>query len=213
MLYFKGWKAIQAYRMAHVLWQLDRKDLALVIQARCTEVFGIDLHPAADIGCGLMIDHGTGVVIGETARIGNNCTLMHGVTLGGTGKSTAFDRHPKLGNNVFLGAMVTVLGNILIEDGVTVGAGSLVLKPLPAGATAVGSPAVVKSISQASSLADLLLTGEAAAAQAELVPPPPAGKDKGESEGGGAASSSGGGALSLWAGVSWAPKRWQRSSL
>lgn len=93
-----------------------------------------------------MIDHGTGVVIGETAVIGSNCTLMHGITLGGTGKVSSFDRHPKLGNNVFLGCQVTILGNIRIGDGVTVGAGSIVLKSLPDGATAVGSPAVIKAI-------------------------------------------------------------------
>lgn len=97
-LYFKGYKAIQAYRMAHVLWKNDRKDLAMLIQARCSEIFGIDIHPGAVIGGGLMIDHGTGVVIGETSVIGNGCTFLHGVTLGGTGKSSAFNRHPHLGN-------------------------------------------------------------------------------------------------------------------
>ena len=145
-LYFKGLKSVQCYRMAHVLWTQGRKDLAMTIQARCTEVFGVDLHPAAKIGGGLMIDHGTGVVVGETATVGHGCTFLHGVTLGSTGKELGFDRHPKVGNHVFLGAQSTVLGNISIGDHVTIGSGSLVLKPLPAGATAVGSPAVVKTI-------------------------------------------------------------------
>ncbi len=141
LLYFKGYKAIQCYRMAHILWVHDRKDLAMVIQGECAEVFGVDIHPGAVIGGGLMIDHGTGVVLGETCVIGNGCTFMHGITLGGTGKSTTFDRHPKIGNNVFLGCQCTVLGNIRVGNNVVVGSGSLVLSPLEDGVTAVGSPA------------------------------------------------------------------------
>ena len=142
LLYFKGYKAIQCYRMAHVLWMHDRKDLAMVIQGQCAEVFGVDIHPGAVIGGGLMVDHGTGVVIGETCVIGSCCTFMHGITLGGTGKSTTFDRHPKIGNNVFLGCQCTVLGNIRVGNNVIVGSGSLVLSPVEDGVTAVGSPAV-----------------------------------------------------------------------
>ena len=115
-LYFKGFKSIQVYRFSHVLWSQGRRDLAMVIQARNTEVFGVDIHPGARIGGGLMIDHGTGVVIGETAVVGTNCSFLHGTTLGGTGTSKDFDRHPKIGNNVFLGCGVTVLGNIKIGD-------------------------------------------------------------------------------------------------
>lgn len=145
-LYFKGYKSIQAYRYAHLLWVNNRPDLALAIQSRCTEVFGVDIHPGAIINGGLMIDHGTGVVIGETAVIGKNCSFLHGITLGSTGTSQDRDRHPKLGDNVFLGCNVTVLGNIIIGSHSRVGAGSLVLKPLPPGSTAVGSPAIIKSI-------------------------------------------------------------------
>jgi serine O-acetyltransferase len=96
-LHFKGFKALQAFRIAHVLWKLNRKDVAKVIQARTSELYAIDIHPAAVIGDGLMMDHGTGIVIGETARVGRNCTFLHGVTLGSTGKDKG-DRHPKVKN-------------------------------------------------------------------------------------------------------------------
>ena len=149
-LYFKAYGAIQAYRIAHVLWMEDKKDLAMLIQFRTTEVMGIDIHPGAVIGGGLMIDHGTGVVIGETCVVGRNCSLLHGVTLGGTGNTNSFDRHPKIGNNVFIGCQATILGNIMIGDDSTIGSSSLVLKPLPAGSVAVGSPAVIKRIKEPS---------------------------------------------------------------
>jgi serine O-acetyltransferase len=145
-LYFKGYNSLQAYRCSHVLWVNNRPDLALLIQSRSTEIFGVDIHPAAIIGSGLMIDHGTGVVIGETTVIGKNCSFLHGITLGGTGKSESRDRHPKIGDNVFLGCNVSVLGNIRIGDHSRVGSGSLVLTSLPPGSTAVGSPAIIKSI-------------------------------------------------------------------
>ena len=144
LLYFKGFKSIQAHRLAHLLWTHNHKDLAMHIQARCTEVFGIDIHPGAKLGHGLMIDHGTGVVIGETTVVGHGCTFMHGITLGGTGTTKEFDRHPKIGNNVFLGCQVTVLGNIKIGDDSKIGSASLVLKEIKAGSIAVGSPAIVK---------------------------------------------------------------------
>ena len=165
-LYFKGYKAIQCYRMAHVLWCHGRLDLASLIQGSTAEVFGVDIHPGAQIGGSLMIDHGTGVVIGETCVIGTGCTFLHGITLGGTGKATTFDRHPKIGNNVFLGCQCTILGNIRIGNGVTVGSGSLVLSPLEDGVTAVGSPAVVKSSSNADKFERSPLAGP-------LAPPPP----------------------------------------
>lgn len=150
LLYNKGYKSIQIYRLSHILWKGDRKDLSLILQARCTEVFGVDIHPGAVIGGGLMIDHGTGVVLGETCVIGTNVTIMHGVTLGGTGNSPYFDRHPKIGNGVFLGCQVTVLGNIRIGNNSKVGACSLVLKELPDNVTAVGSPAKVVTSSNKS---------------------------------------------------------------
>ena len=162
LLYYKGYKALASYRLSHALWTAGRADLALAIQARVTEVFGLDIHPGAVLGGGLMIDHGTGVVIGETAVVGRNCTFLHGVTLGGTGTSTDFDRHPKIGDHVFLGCGVTVLGNIRVGHHCKVGAGSLVLKPLPDGATAVGSPATIKALDQ-----------RFAAADVPLPPPPP----------------------------------------
>ena len=145
-IYFKGYKSIQSYRFSHFLWTTDRKELAMVFQARCSEVFAVDIHPAARIAGGLMIDHATGVVVGETAVVGRDCSFLHGVTLGGTGTSKGHDRHPKLGCNVFLGSGVSVLGNIYIGDYTKVGSGSIVLRPLPAGSTAVGSPAVIKNI-------------------------------------------------------------------
>jgi len=162
-LYFKAYQSIQAYRMSHVMWLENRKDLAMVIQGRSTEVFGVDIHPGCLIGPGLMIDHGTGVVIGETAVIGEDCSFLHGITLGGTGTSKDFDRHPKIGNNVFLGCGVTILGNIKVGNFCRVGAGSLVLKGLPAGATAVGSPALIKSIDpRYANPGDFVLSPEAA---------------------------------------------------
>jgi serine O-acetyltransferase len=138
-LYFKGFKALQAHRFAHILWLKKREDLAHLIQARVSEVFDIDIHPGATIGGGLMLDHGTGVVIGETAKIGVNCSLLHGVTLGGTGNQLG-DRHPKLGDNVLIGCGATILGNISIGSNSRIGSGSMILKPLPAGSTAVGNP-------------------------------------------------------------------------
>ncbi len=145
-IYFKGYKSIQSYRFSHFLWTHGRVELAMLLQARCSEVFAVDIHPAARIAGGLMIDHATGVVVGETAVVGRDCSFLHGVTLGGTGTSKGHNRHPKLGCNVFLGSGVSVLGNIYIGDHSKVGSGSIVLKSLPAGSTAVGSPAVVKTI-------------------------------------------------------------------
>lgn len=139
-LNFKGFLAVQAYRIAHYLWLQDRKILALLIQSRVSEVFGIDIHPGAKIGNGIMFDHGTGIVNGETAVIGNNVSILHNVTLGGTGKSGG-DRHPKIGDGVLIGAGSCVLGNIWIGDGAKVGAGSVVLKDVPARTTVVGNPA------------------------------------------------------------------------
>ncbi|KAL2473107.1 Serine acetyltransferase 3 [Forsythia ovata] len=139
-LNFKGFLACQAHRVAHKLWSQGRKILALLIQNRVSEVFAVDIHPGAKIGRGILLDHATGVVVGETAVIGNNVSILHNVTLGGTGKVSG-DRHPKIGDGVLIGAGTCVLGNVRIEDGAKIGAGSVVLKQVPARTTAVGNPA------------------------------------------------------------------------
>ncbi|KAF9682092.1 hypothetical protein SADUNF_Sadunf05G0072400 [Salix dunnii] len=138
----QGYHSLQSYRVAHVLWNQGRKVLALALQSRISEVFGIDIHPASRIGEGILLDHGTGVVVGETAVIGNRVSLMHGVTLGGTGKEIG-DRHPKLGDGALIGACVIILGNIKIGEGAMIAAGSLVLKDVPPHSMVAGTPAKV----------------------------------------------------------------------
>eukprot|EP00889_Picochlorum_renovo_P005175 jgi/Picre1/32205/NNA_007551.t1 len=142
LLYFKGFHAIQVQRIAHALWKQGRRVMAEALQSRSSEVFAVDIHPAAQIGKGVLLDHGTGVVIGETAVIGNNVSILQNVTLGGTGKQHG-DRHPKVSDNVLIGASATILGNIDIGKGSQVAAGSLVLKPVPPKAMVAGSPAKV----------------------------------------------------------------------
>ena len=141
-LYYKGFKSIQAHRFAHILWKNKRQALALTIQSICCNKWDVDVHPACVIGGGLMIDHATGLVIGETAVIGNDCSFLHGVTLGSTGKEK-HDRHPKIGNGVLIGCNATILGNIIIGDGAKIGSGSIVLKPVGCCSTVVGNPAKV----------------------------------------------------------------------
>lgn len=141
-LYFKGFHALQSYRVAHWLWRQGRHSLALFFQNRISAEFGVDIHPAARIGRGIMLDHATAVVIGETAVVGDNVSIMQSVTLGGTGKEDG-DRHPKVGSGVLLSAGATVLGNIRIGDGAQVGAGSVVLKDVPPNTLVAGVPAVV----------------------------------------------------------------------
>jgi len=140
LLYLKGFHAIQIYRVAHWLWNEKRVPLALYLQNRSSELFGVDVHPAAKIGKGIMFDHATGVVVGETAIIEDNVSLLQGVTLGGTGKDCG-DRHPKIRQGVMIGAGAKVLGNIEIGTGAKVGAGSVVLEPVPAHTTVAGVPA------------------------------------------------------------------------
>jgi len=140
LLYFKGFHALQAYRVAHWLWIKGRQSLALFFQNRISTVFGVDIHPAAKIGHGIMIDHATGVVIGETCVIGNNVSIMQEVTLGGTGKVHG-DRHPKVADGVLISCGAKILGNIHIGEGAKIGAGSVVLKDIPAHSTAAGVPA------------------------------------------------------------------------
>jgi serine O-acetyltransferase len=123
-----------------VLWNNGRKDFALYLQSRSSQVYQVDINPAARIGKGMMLDHATGFVVGETAVIGDNCSVLQGVTLGGTGKADE-DRHPKIGNGVLIGAHAVVLGNIKVGDCARIGAGSVVVKEVPARVTVVGVPA------------------------------------------------------------------------
>lgn len=139
-LYYKGFLALQAHRAAHALWADGRAAAALLLQSRASEVFGVDIHPGARVGSGILFDHATGVVIGETAVVGNDVSILHGVTLGGTGKESG-DRHPKVGDGVLIGAGASVLGNVRIGAGAKIGAGAVVLRDVPEGTTAVGNPA------------------------------------------------------------------------
>jgi serine O-acetyltransferase len=139
-LFFKGFHALQSYRIAHWLWGRGRETLAFYLQSRMSEIFQVDINPAARIGQGVFVDHGTGIVIGETAVVGDDVSMLHGVTLGGTGAERG-DRHPKIGKGVLLGAGAKVLGNIQIGDYAKIASGSVVLKPVPAHCTAAGVPA------------------------------------------------------------------------
>ncbi|WP_116368374.1 serine O-acetyltransferase [Parahaliea mediterranea] len=141
-LYFKGFHALQTHRVAHWLWNRGRRSLALFFQNRMSSEFGVDIHPAAKLGHGLLLDHATGLVIGETAVVGNNVSILQSVTLGGTGKEDG-DRHPKIGNGVLISAGAKILGNIRVGDGAKVGAGSVVLEEVPPHTTVAGVPAKV----------------------------------------------------------------------
>jgi serine O-acetyltransferase len=140
ILYFKGYQAVQAYRLAHWLWTEGRRDLAYFLQMRISEHFGVDIHPGARIGKGLMIDHAHSIVIGETAVVGDNVSMLHSVTLGGTGKEDG-DRHPKIDNGVLIGAGAKVLGNIRVGHCSRIAAGSVVLADVPPCTTVAGVPA------------------------------------------------------------------------
>lgn len=140
LLYFKGYQAIQAYRVAHYYWKRDRHELALFLQSRISEVFAVDIHPAARIGRGILLDHATSVVIGETAVVEDNVSMLHEVTLGGTGKHTG-DRHPKVRKGVLIAAGAKILGNVEIGEGAKVGGGAVVLDDVPPHTTVVGVPA------------------------------------------------------------------------
>ena len=140
--YFKGFHALQTYRVAHCLWNEDRQSLALLLQNRVSEEFGVDIHPAAQLGQSIMLDHATGLVIGETAMVGNNVSILQSVTLGGTGKQDG-DRHPKVGDGVLISAGAKILGNIRVGEGAKVGAGSVVLEDVPPHTTVAGVPARV----------------------------------------------------------------------
>lgn len=141
-LYFKGFHALQTHRVAHWLWNEDRQALALFLQNRTSEVFAVDIHPAARVGNGILIDHATGVVVGETAVIEDNVSILHEVTLGGTGKAEG-DRHPKVRHGVLIGAGAKILGNVEVGRGAKVGAGSVVLEDVPPHCTVAGVPAQI----------------------------------------------------------------------
>lgn len=140
ILYMKGFQSIQVHRLAHFLWMNNRKELALFMQSRNSEVFGVDIHPACKIGRGIMLDHATGIVIGETTVIEDNVSILQQVTLGGTGNEKG-DRHPKIRSGVLIAAGATVLGNIEIGIGAKIGAGSVVLNDVEPHTTVVGIPA------------------------------------------------------------------------
>ena len=140
ILFFKGYQAVQAHRVAHWLWRRGRQDMAFFVQMRMSEVFGVDIHPAARIGQGIMIDHAHSIVIGETAVVGDNVSMLHSVTLGGTGKEDG-DRHPKIGDGVLIGAGAKVLGNIHVGANSRIAAGSVVLADVPCCKTVAGVPA------------------------------------------------------------------------
>lgn len=142
VLYFKGFHAIQTHRLAHWLWNQGRKDFALYLQSRSSSVFQTDINPAARIGKGIFIDHATGLVVGETAVIEDDVSILHGVTLGGTGKAGG-DRHPKIRHGVLIGAGAKILGNIEIGHCSKIAAGSVVLSPVPNNKTVAGVPARV----------------------------------------------------------------------
>lgn len=140
ILFLKGYQSIQVHRVAHFLWNTGRRDLALYLQSRNSEVFGVDIHPACVMGKGIMFDHATGIVIGETTVIEDDVSIMQSVTLGGTGNEQG-DRHPKIRSGVMISAGAKVLGNIEVGRSAKVGAGSVVLKDVPPYTTVVGVPA------------------------------------------------------------------------
>ncbi len=142
LLYFKGFHALETHRLAHELWKVGREDFAFYLQSQASRVFSVDIHPAATIGRGIMFDHSTAIVIGETASVGDDASILHGVTLGGSGKA-AGDRHPKIGRCVMIGAGAKILGNITVGDCARVAAGSVVLKDVPKNSTVAGVPARV----------------------------------------------------------------------
>ncbi|MBZ4023328.1 serine O-acetyltransferase [Rhodobacter sp. TJ_12] len=142
ILFFKGYQALQSHRIAHWLWRMGRTDMSFFVQMRTSEMFGVDIHPAARIGRGVMIDHAHSIVIGETAVVGDDVSMLHSVTLGGTGKEDE-DRHPKIGNGVLIGAGAKVLGNIRVGDNSRIAAGSVVLADVPCCKTVAGVPAKI----------------------------------------------------------------------
>jgi len=142
LLYFKGFHALATQRFAHAIWNSGRKDLAFYLQSQSSKIFATDIHPAARFGSGIMLDHATGLVVGETAVIGDNCSILHGVTLGGSGRVTG-DRHPKIGAGVMIGAGAKVLGNIHVGNCCLIASGSVLLMDVPPQKTVAGVPAKI----------------------------------------------------------------------
>ena len=142
LLYFKGFQALQLHRVANWLWNQNRQSLALLMQSRASMKFSVDIHPAAKFGNGIMLDHATGLVVGETAVVGNQVSILQSVTLGGTGKEHG-DRHPTIRDGVLISAGAKILGNITVGEGAKVGAGSVVLRDVPAHTTVAGVPAKI----------------------------------------------------------------------
>lgn len=142
LLFFKGFHALQTHRIANWLWKQGRESLALYLQGQVSMAFGVDIHPAAQIGSGIMLDHATGLVVGETCVIEDNVSILQSVTLGGTGKEHG-DRHPKIRRGVLIGAGAKILGNIEVGEGAKIGAGSVVLEAVEAHTTVAGVPAKV----------------------------------------------------------------------
>lgn len=142
LLFYKGFLAISTYRLSHQLWKNNRCDLALYFQSLSSEVFGVDIHPAAHLGCGIFLDHATSVVMGETTIVEDNVSILHEVTLGGTGKESG-DRHPIVRSGVLIGAGAKILGRVEIGKGAKIGAGSVVLNDVAPHKTVAGVPAVV----------------------------------------------------------------------
>lgn len=162
LLYFKGFQALQAYRVGHWLCEQGREDFACFVQMRVSECFGVDIHPGARMGKGIMIDHAHSIVIGETAVVGDNVSMLHSVTLGGTGKEDG-DRHPKIDDGVMIGAGAKVLGNIRVGACSRIAAGSVVLEDVPQRSTVAGVPARIvgeAGCAQPSITMDQLLRGE-----------------------------------------------------
>ncbi len=147
MLYYKGFLSITTYRVSHHLWHHGRQAMALYLQSLASEVFGVDIHPAAQIGCGILLDHATSFVVGETAIIHDNVSILHEVTLGGTGKEGGA-RHPIVRSGVLIGAGAKILGRVEIGEGAQIGAGSVVLKDVPPRTTVAGVPAEVVGTSR-----------------------------------------------------------------
>jgi len=162
ILYFKGFHAIQTHRLAHWLWNNGRRDFAYYLQSRSSSVFQTDINPAAKIGRGIFLDHATGLVVGETATIGDDVSILHGVTLGGTGKAGG-DRHPKIAHGVMIGAGAKILGNIQVGHCARIAAGSVVLNAVPNNVTVAGVPARIvgeAGCAEPSRTMDQMLGGE-----------------------------------------------------
>ena len=140
LLYFKGFLSLQTQRVAHYYWNAGREPLALYLQSRVSDVFAVDIHPAARMGRGVLLDHATGLVIGETAVVGNDVSILHHVTLGGTGKEIG-DRHPKIGHGVLISVGASILGNVKVGDGAKIAGHSVVLTDVPPHSTFAGVPA------------------------------------------------------------------------